>query len=194
MVYGRRRLGVAVVAGVLVVFMVWLLAATPAFAQESPGVQYGDNTTITNTALCQNIIGELNIGDINQSANVSANAQYNSVAITEVAQELGITIAQVNECLNIEAAEDDGDDNGDGDGDDNGDGDNGADGDDVDDVADANDDVAEDVIDSTIPEKEKGLLPVTGGMPLLGGGGAILGLALIGTGLSILRSGTRRRA
>lgn len=45
------------------------------------------------------------------------------------------------------------------------------------------------VVGGTVPG---GKLPVTGGLPLVGGG-VVLALALVGTGISIVRAGTRRR-
>jgi hypothetical protein len=67
-----------------------LAAAVPAFAQDE--VEYN--------AVCQNIIGS--IGDINQSQSGSANAVAtdDSSAAADVAQSQGVTIEQVNNCLN----------------------------------------------------------------------------------------------
>jgi hypothetical protein len=45
------------------------------------------------------------------------------------------------------------------------------------------------VVGGTVPG---GKLPITGGLPLVGGG-ALLALALVGTGISIARAGARRR-
>ena len=102
-----------------------LAAAAPVFAQSTE--IDGDENTVTNegaetqyNAVCQNIIGSF--GDItqNQSGNAdavsSANADADdeseatadSEAVAEVAQEQGVTVSQVNQCLN------DFDDDGDG--------------------------------------------------------------------------------
>ena len=82
-----------------------LAAAAPVFAQETDVV--GDENVVTNegddtqyNAVCQNIIGS--IGDISQqqSGNADAVAVDDSNAVAEVAQEQGVSIAQVNQCLN----------------------------------------------------------------------------------------------
>jgi len=80
------------------VLIVFVLSVAPAFGQNrGDDVQYN--------AICQNIIGS--IGDITQIQDGEANAaamQY-SEAVAEVAQEQGVSIAQVNECLNAAATE-----------------------------------------------------------------------------------------
>jgi hypothetical protein len=82
-----------------------LAAAAPALAQNTDVV--GDENAVVNegddtqyNAVCQNIIGS--IGDISQeqSGNADAVAVDDSNAVAEVAQEQGVSIAQVNECLN----------------------------------------------------------------------------------------------
>src|SRR5918997_4177151 len=97
-----------------------LAAAAPVFAQDTDVV--GDENAVDVTtegddtqynAVCQNIIGS--IGDITQnqsgqadavSGDADADADDDSVATAdseaaaEVAQEQGVTIAQVNQCLN----------------------------------------------------------------------------------------------
>jgi hypothetical protein len=91
-----------------------LAAAAPVFAQNTDVV--GDENVVANegddtqyNAVCQNIIGS--IGDItqNQSGNADAVAVDDSNAVAEVAQEQGVTVAQVNECLNEVDVDDDGD-------------------------------------------------------------------------------------
>jgi len=80
------------VAGVAVL-IVLVLSMAPAFGQSNgDDVQY--------SAVCQNLIGS--IGDIsqNQEGNATASAQQ----YAKVAQEQGISIAQINECLNGEAS------------------------------------------------------------------------------------------
>ena len=74
-----------------------LAAAAPAFAQAT-AINEGDDTQYN--AVCQNILGSF--GDItqNQSGNADAMATNDSAAAAEVAQEQGVTIAQVNQCLN----------------------------------------------------------------------------------------------
>ncbi len=90
-----------------------LAAAMPALAQDTDVV--GDENVVTNegddtqyNAVCQNIIGS--IGDINQTqyGNSNAVAVDDSNAVAEVAQEQGVTVAQVNECLNEVDVDDDG--------------------------------------------------------------------------------------
>jgi len=147
-------------------------AATAAFGQDSDGVQY--------SAVCQNIIGS--IGDITQSqtgtadavAGTAADAQYSGEAVAEVAQEQGVSIGQVNECLNGQAPLD-GDGNGDGNGNGNGDGEPG-----VFTITSHGK-----VLTASIPDKNA--LAATGGMPLPGL--AILGLGLMAAGASLLRFG-----
>ncbi len=74
-----------------------LAAAAPAFAQ-AVAIDEGDD--VEYNAVCQNIIGS--IGDINQSQDGSANAVAtdDSSAAADVAQSQGVTIEQVNNCLN----------------------------------------------------------------------------------------------
>ena len=79
-----------------------LAAAAPAFAQAT-AIDEGDDTEYN--AVCQNIIGAM--GDINQGqgGDADAIATEDSAAAAEVAQEQGVTIEQVNECLNqVEAS------------------------------------------------------------------------------------------
>jgi hypothetical protein len=177
--YEGRSFGVAVLAAMWVVLMM-AAAAVPAFAQDSGSAKYGGDN---NSAICQNVIEELNIGGQSGVADAVAIAQYrsNAEAVAAVAQELNITINMVNECLNTFVVDGDGDDNGD---------DTTA-GDDTTGAGAATTSAvpSKGVIASTIPEK--GLLPVTGGMPLLSSG-VLLGLAIIGTGVAILRAETRR--
>ena len=82
-----------------------LAVAMPALAQDTDVV--GDENVVTNegddtqyNAVCQNIIGS--IGDISQqqSGNADAVAVDDSNAVAEVAQEQGVSVAQVNQCLN----------------------------------------------------------------------------------------------
>jgi len=102
-----------------------LAAAAPVFAQSTE--IDGDENEVTNegadtqyNAVCQNIIGS--IGDITQNQSGQADAVSNasataddeseatvdSSAVAEVAQEQGVTIEQVNECLNDFDVDDDG--------------------------------------------------------------------------------------
>jgi len=96
-----RFLAVPLLGVMATVLIVLVLSVAPAFGQaRGDDVQYN--------AICQNIIGS--IGDITQIQDGEANAaamQY-SEAVAEVAQEQGVSIAQVNECLNG-AADTDGD-------------------------------------------------------------------------------------
>ncbi len=74
-----------------------LAAGAPVFAQDVD-VTTGDN--VEYNAVCQNIIGQINV-TANQSANASASAAAgdDAVAVADIAQEQGISIEQVNECL-----------------------------------------------------------------------------------------------
>ena len=74
-----------------------LAAAAPAFAQ-AVAIDEGDD--VEYNAVCQNILGA--VGDItqDQTGDASAVADDDSAAAAEVAQEQGVTIEQVNECLN----------------------------------------------------------------------------------------------
>src|SRR5918998_2912609 len=74
-----------------------LAAAAPAFAQ-AVAIDEGDD--VEYNAVCQNILGS--VGDITntQDGDAVALAEDDSAAAAEVAQEQGVTIEQVNECLN----------------------------------------------------------------------------------------------
>jgi LPXTG-motif cell wall-anchored protein len=74
-----------------------LAAAAPAFAQ-TLAIDEGDD--VEYNAVCQNILGA--VGDIEQEqeGEASAVADDDSAAAAEVAQSQGVTIEQVNECLN----------------------------------------------------------------------------------------------
>src|SRR5918997_5386983 len=74
-----------------------LAAAAPAFAQ-AVAIDEGDD--VEYNAVCQNILGS--VGDITntQDGDADATAVDDSAAAAEVAQEQGVTIEQVNECLN----------------------------------------------------------------------------------------------
>ena len=74
-----------------------LAAAAPAFAQAT-AIDEGDDTEYN--AVCQNIIGAM--GDITQGqgGDADAVATDDSEAVAEVAQEQGVTVNQVNQCLN----------------------------------------------------------------------------------------------
>ena len=82
-----------------------LAVAAPAFAQAT-AINEGDD--VQYNAVCQNILGSF--GDItqNQSGNADAVATDDSAAAAEVAQEQGVTVAQVNQCLNDFDGDDDG--------------------------------------------------------------------------------------
>src|SRR5215218_10693310 len=74
-----------------------LAAAAPALGQ-AVAIDEGDD--VEYNAVCQNIIGEF--GDITQAQYGTANAiaADDSAAAAEVAQSQGVSISQVNECLN----------------------------------------------------------------------------------------------
>jgi hypothetical protein len=159
-VVSSGRAFMLVVAATLLV--VWLPAA-PAFGQDD--VQY--------SAVCQNIIGS--IGDITAVQSGAADAaagQYNSEVIAEVAQEQGVSVAQVNECLNGVA--------------DNGKlPDDGKNGDDDGDVGALTKTPRGEVLTVSIPDQK--VLADTGGLPL--SGLALIGLGLMAAGVSLLRFG-----
>lgn len=94
-----RFLAVPLLRAIAVVLIVLVLSVAPAFGQtRGDDVQYN--------AICQNILGS--IGDITQGQTGDANAaaeQY-SEAVAVVAQEQGVSIAQVNACLNGAAGTD----------------------------------------------------------------------------------------
>lgn len=89
-----------------------LAAAAPAFAQNVTAINEGDD--VEYNAVCQNILGS--VGDITTGGNVasagadadasvaagneSAVAVGNEAVAGEIAQKSGVTIEQVNECLN----------------------------------------------------------------------------------------------
>ena len=83
-----------------------LAAAAPAFAQ-AVAIDEGDD--VEYNAVCQNILGA--VGDITnaQDGDASAVADDDSAAAAEVAQSQGVTIEQVNECLNEADLDGDGD-------------------------------------------------------------------------------------
>lgn len=87
--------------GIVAALLMFSLPATVAFAQ---AVAIDDGDDVQYNGICQNIIGA--IGDITQSQTGDANAAAadNSEAVAEVAQEQGVSIEQVNECLNGAAA------------------------------------------------------------------------------------------
>src|SRR5918997_5443937 len=74
-----------------------LAAAAPALGQ-AVAIDEGDD--VEYNAVCQNIIG--GFGDITQTQDGDADAVAvdDSAAAAEVAQEQGVEIGQVNECLN----------------------------------------------------------------------------------------------
>src|SRR5215204_3050078 len=74
-----------------------LAAAAPALAQ-AVAIDEGDD--VEYNAVCQNIIGSF--GEITQAqyGTADAIAVDDSAAAAEVAQEQGVSISQVNECLN----------------------------------------------------------------------------------------------
>src|SRR5215207_9008369 len=91
---GNELKKVMLLAGMLAMVLV---AAAPALGQ-AVAIDEGDD--VEYNAVCQNIIG--GFGDItqNQSGDADAVAVDDSAAAAEVAQEQGVSIEQVNECLN----------------------------------------------------------------------------------------------
>src|ERR671917_44290 len=89
-----------------------LAAAAPALGQQIGGdqgpvggddaVQAGDN--VQYAAVCQSIIGSLE-AEAGQAgfSDADAFAEENAAAVSEVAQSQGVSVSQVNECLNATA-------------------------------------------------------------------------------------------
>ncbi len=158
-----------VVAAVAAALFVLGPAATAAFGQAEAG-DGGDD--VQYSAVCQNIIGsigditQVQFGDADAVAGTAADAQYSSEAVAEVAQEQGVSIGQVNECLNGQAPLD-GDGNGD------------------DEAGVFTITSHGKVLTASIPDQK--VLAATGGMPLPGL--AIVGLGLMAAGASLLRFG-----
>jgi hypothetical protein len=170
---GRALVRAAVIAAAAL--LVLGLTATPAFGQDGggDGAQYD--------AVCQNIIGAISVaqtqsgganatavsgGGADGNGEGSANGGGSARAVAQVAQAQGVSVAQVNECLNraadrpdVKAATVDDQDKG-------------------------------DVLAATIPKKP---LPFTGGIPLLGLF-AVIGLAAIVAGVFVLRAVMSRRS
>jgi hypothetical protein len=155
-------------AAIAAALLVLWFSATPAFGQNDRGddVQF--------RAVCQNIIGAIGVTQT-QYANATGIAvgggdtddggRGSARAVAAIAQEQGVSIAQVNECLN--AAERSG----------------------VRTATAAEDQYKDGVIAATIPEKA---LPFTGGIPLLGLF-ADIGIAAIVAGVIVLRAVMSRR-
>lgn len=160
-----------VVAAVATALFVLGPAATAAFGQATAD-DGGDD--VQYSAVCQNIIGsigditQVQVGDADAVAGTAADAQYSSEAVAEVAQEQGVSIGQVNECLNGQAPLD---------------GDGNGNGDDEDGVFTITSHGK--VLTASIPDQK--VLAATGGMPLPGL--AIVGLGLMAAGASLLRFG-----
>ena len=74
-----------------------LAAAAPAFAQ-TVAINEGDDTEYN--TVCQNILGAVGEIEQEQDGDADAVATDDSAAAAEVAQSQGVTIEQVNECLN----------------------------------------------------------------------------------------------
>lgn len=174
----ERHVGAVIASFAAALIVSWLLAM-PALAQanaEAGDVQIVDCSQVINV-----IVSQGQYGDASAVADGIGNA-----AAAEVANELGITVDQVNGCLggvNGGGDDDDGDDgNGDG-GDDNGD--NGNNNDDDNNAGDTDD--PDDVVAGTTPNQT---LSDTGGVPI---GVLMAGLILAGSGL-LLRGALRRES
>src|ERR671910_2837013 len=91
---GNELKKVMLLAGMLAMVLV---AAAPALGQ-AVAIDEGDD--VEYNAVCQNIIG--GFGDITQAQDGDADAVAvdDSAAAAEVAQEQGVEVSQVNECLN----------------------------------------------------------------------------------------------
>jgi hypothetical protein len=158
-------------ASIMAALLVLGLSAAPAFGQNEEVVA-GDD--IQYRSVCENLIGSFGVTQ-NQYANAGATAigggggadtgGGDARAVARIAQEQGVSVAQVNECLN-RAAEGPG-------------------------VKAATiDNPKAGVLEATIPDK---VLPFTGGIPLLGLF-AVIGLAAIVAGVLVLRAVMSRRS
>ncbi|MGB3634937.1 MAG: hypothetical protein WA982_12910 [Rubrobacteraceae bacterium] len=75
-----------------------LVATAPALAQTT-AVQYDDNSdNSVNTAICTNVIEEIDASQVQYGDANAASVEGDAAA--DIAQELGITITQVNNCFN----------------------------------------------------------------------------------------------
>ena len=74
-----------------------LAAAAPALAQ---AVSVGEGDDVQYNAVCQNILGSVGNITNTQGGAAIANANDDSAAAAEVAQKQGVSIEQVNQCLN----------------------------------------------------------------------------------------------
>ena len=83
-----------------------LAAAAPVFAQDDITITQGDETQYN--AVCQNIIGSIGAIEQDQDGVADGVAVDDSAAVAQVAQEQGVTVEQVNECLNNFDADADG--------------------------------------------------------------------------------------
>src|SRR3712207_1023731 len=108
-----RRQGMRKVMLLAAMLAMVLAAAAPALAQIGGGqgpvagddaVQAGDN--VQYSAVCQNIIaafdqyaGAVGVSDADAFSN-----SENAAAVSEVAQSQGVSVSQVNECLNATTA------------------------------------------------------------------------------------------
>jgi hypothetical protein len=96
--------------GLAIVTVLFVLASSPAFGQGADGdtgatpVTGGKGSNpgddVQYDAICQNILGS--IGDISQGQTGNANVASDrySEAVAEVAQEQGVSLEQINACLN----------------------------------------------------------------------------------------------
>ena len=75
-----------------------LAAAAPALAQ---AVSVGEGDDVQYNAVCQNILGSVGNITNTQGGAAIANANNDSAAAAEVAQKQGVSIEQVNQCLNV---------------------------------------------------------------------------------------------
>lgn len=100
---------VPVVGALLTVLAVLALSVAPAFGQ-AVAIDEGDD--VQYNGVCQNIIGSIDDITAGNSAGATSGANANATAddeseaaaqadsVAEIAQEAGVTIEQVNECLN----------------------------------------------------------------------------------------------
>ena len=151
----------AVVAGA--VLLLTGLLISPALGAQDTGAQYDDDE-----AICQAVINiVLNTVQNNENNESSGGDQY----INDISQELNVSPSIVQECVEGELGDGNPDDGDNGNDDENADGDEDGNG-------------GEDVIESSIPDRD---LPETGGVPFVG-----TGLLLLAGGAGLFTAVVRR--
>ena len=141
---------VRVVGAILTVLAVLAFSVSPAFGQDE---DQGDDAQYS--AVCQNLIGaigDITTGDNTATSDASDGSNAAAAQYAEIAQDSGVSIEQLNECLNGAAGTGD------------------------DDVRGAVDE-PDSVRSASIPEVKA--LVNTGGIPLLAGAGLLLVASIV---------------